>query len=268
MSKEQKSNVTTKSKEVFDRSNGFYCYRFYYETMENIAEDFGNDAAIDYVRAVSRYALFEEEPEIKGVLRYCWAMTREKIDGHQNARAKGFRENVELNNRIINYKEENPKATYREIAEALNCSKSKVGNVLKEYIPSSTTYTIPNTDPNTNTTPNPTMDVDERGQDGQRGQNSDIHIHSDSFAGKEDSAYAEPVNRKQLSDLSIQHLNEFIKMYEDGNGWRAIEDWFGFSTGYMNNYRIREAKELRAQHYEQMNSSFKGKNEVEDLPFN
>ena len=114
----------------FNRSVCFTFFRSYLEQAELIAKEYGKDAGYDSMVAIVRYALFKEEPD--GILpKIVVSGLKDAIDAGQEKRSKGFKgEDVEMTNKIIKYKEDNPNASYQTIATALGCSKSKVGKVL------------------------------------------------------------------------------------------------------------------------------------------
>ena len=140
-----------KNEKNFDRSIAFTFYAEWHEMAKEIEEDYGKEVVADFYNAIIEYALFEVEPEKKAPLKYFWAQLKEKIDASQAHRAKGFGENVELNEKILQYKQENPEATYRMIAEAVGCSVGKISKVLGRGS-NSTTATSTNTITPTTTT--------------------------------------------------------------------------------------------------------------------
>ena len=140
-----------KNEKNFDRSIAFTFYAEWHEMAKEIEEDYGKEVVADFYNAIIEYALFEVEPEKKAPLKYFWAQLKEKIDASQAHRAKGFGENVELNEKILQYEQENPEATYRMIAEAVGCSVGKISKVLGRGS-NSTTATSTNTITPTTTT--------------------------------------------------------------------------------------------------------------------
>ena len=137
---------------VFDRSVAFTFYKEWKQDADTIEEDFGAEVKAAYYDAIINYALFEIEPEMKAPIKYFWNSIKEKIDASQKNRSKGFREDTEMTQKIINYKASNPTASQRTIAEAVGCSAGKVNKVLN-------TNTSPNTNTNTSTSTTTTMNV-------------------------------------------------------------------------------------------------------------
>lgn len=140
---------------VFDRSVAFTFYKEWKQDADTIEEDFGAEVKAAYYDAIINYALFEIEPEMKAPIKYFWNSIKEKIDASQKNRSKGFREDTDLSQQIIDYKAANPTASQRNIAEAVNCSVGKVNKVLN-----TPTSTITNTSTTTNTTMNVNVNTD------------------------------------------------------------------------------------------------------------
>lgn len=133
------------SNKEFNRSVCFTFFEDYRKTAIEIENDFGKEAVCDYYNAIIDYALYEIEPELKGVLKYTWHTTKTTIDSSVNRRASGFREDTEATEKILEYKRQNPNATQREIADATNTSVGKVNKALKSL------NNTPNPDTNTDT---------------------------------------------------------------------------------------------------------------------
>ena len=143
---------------VFDRSVAFTFYKEWKQDADTIEEDFGAEVKAAYYDAIINYALFEIEPEMKAPIKYFWNSIKEKIDASQKNRSKGFREDTEMTQKIINYKASNPTASQRTIAEAVGCSAGKVNKVLN-----TNTNTTTNTSTSTTTTMN--VNVNTHAQD-------------------------------------------------------------------------------------------------------
>ena len=141
---------------VFDRSVAFTFYKEWKQDADTIEEDFGAEVKAAYYDAIINYALFEIEPEMKAPIKYFWNSIKEKIDASQKNRSKGFREDTEMTQKIINYKASNPTASQRTIAKAVGCSAGKVNKVLN-------TNTTTNTSTSTTTTMN--VNVNTHAQD-------------------------------------------------------------------------------------------------------
>lgn len=139
---------------VFDRSVAFTFYKEWKQDADTIEEDFGSEVKAAYYDAIINYALFEIEPEMKAPIKYFWNSIKEKIDSSQKNRSKGFREDTDLSQKILDYKATNPTASQRNIAEAVNCSVGKVNKVLN-----TSTDNNNNTSTTTNTNTNTTMNV-------------------------------------------------------------------------------------------------------------
>ena len=136
---------------VFDRSVAFTFYKEWKEDADTIEEDFGAEGKAKFYDAIINYALFEVEPEMKAPIKYFWNTIKEKIDASQKNRSKGFREDTGMTQKVIDYKQQNPEASVRDVAKAVGCSIGKVSKSLNST-PISTSTT-------TNTTTNTTMNV-------------------------------------------------------------------------------------------------------------
>lgn len=145
--------TTTKE---FDRSIAFTFYREWKEDADTIEEDFGAEGKAKFYDAIINYALFEVEPEMKAPIKYFWNTIKEKIDASQGHRARGFsREDTDMTQKVIDYKQQNPEASVRDIAKAVGCSTGKVSKSLNSTpISTSTTITTP-----TSTTTSTTVNV-------------------------------------------------------------------------------------------------------------
>ena len=137
---------------VFDRSVAFTFYKEWKEDADTIEEDFGAEGKAKFYDAIINYALFEVEPEMKAPIKYFWNTIKEKIDASQKNRSKGFREDTGMTQKVIDYKQQNPEASVRDVAKAVGCSIGKVSKSLNSTPISTSTTT--NTTTNTNTTMN------------------------------------------------------------------------------------------------------------------
>lgn len=118
------------NKKEFDRSVCFQFYKSYLEQGEQVKEQLGAEMCAEYFIALVRYGLYQEEsnnPMIKMLI----AGLKNTIDAGQEKRAKCFNgEDTELTTKIIEYKNANPDASQRNIADACGCSVGKVNKVL------------------------------------------------------------------------------------------------------------------------------------------
>ena len=137
---------------VFDRSVAFTFYKEWKEDADTIEEDFGAEGKAKFYDAIINYALFEVEPEMKAPIKYFWNTIKEKIDASQKNRSKGFREDTGMTQKVIDYKQQNPEASVRDVAKAVGCSIGKVSKSLNSTPISTSTTT--NTTTNTTTTMN------------------------------------------------------------------------------------------------------------------
>ena len=162
---------------VFDRSVAFTFYKEWKQDADTIEEDFGAEVKAAYYDAIINYALFESEPEMKAPIKYFWNSIKEKIDASQKNRSRGFREDTEMTQKIINYKASNPTASQRTIAEAVGCSAGKVNKVLNT-----------NTTTNTSTSTTTTMNVN-------------VNTHAQDEEEKEIKREIEDLSEKELESI-------------------------------------------------------------------
>ena len=139
---------------VFDRSVAFTFYKEWKEDADTIEEDFGAEGKAKFYDAIINYALFEVEPEMKAPIKYFWNTIKEKIDASQKNRSKGFREDTGMTQKVIDYKQQNPEASVRDVAKAVGCSIGKVSKSLNSTPISTSTTTNTTTSTTTNTTMN------------------------------------------------------------------------------------------------------------------
>lgn len=146
-----------KNEKEFERNVCFTFFESYLEGAEKMAVVQGKEFAFDYLTAIIRYALYEEESD-DPVINAIVSALKNTIDANQSKRATGFSgENMEQTEAILKYYEEHPNASEREVADAVKCSKTKVNKVKKKYsIPVSSNREASNSsvNPNGNINPN------------------------------------------------------------------------------------------------------------------
>lgn len=136
-----------KDNKEFDRSVCFTFFESYLEGADKIADVQGKEFSYDYLTAIIRYALYQEESK-DPIINAMVSALKNTIDANQKKRASGFtKENTEQTKAIITYYQEHPEATEREVAEAVGCSNGKVNKVKREYV---TSNSNPNPNPNSN----------------------------------------------------------------------------------------------------------------------
>lgn len=114
----------------FNRAACFTFFESYLEQAKQIKEQFGAEAAANYLIGIADYALYAEEPT-DPLAKVFVSGLKNAIDAGQEKRARGFnQENTMQTEAIKKYKLAHPSASYREIAAAVGCGKSKVGKVL------------------------------------------------------------------------------------------------------------------------------------------
>ncbi len=182
-----------KNTKEFDRTLCFSFYRSYLEQGELIREQLGDTECAKYFIALIRYGLFREEPsDIK--TNMLMAGLKNTIDAGQEKRRRGFeKENTKMSEKILEYKEQNPNSTQREIADACDCSLGKVNKTLKKStLLSDNSYTYSNYNNNSNSNLN----------------NNTMNVNTNTFSISEDSE-----EERELDDLSDEELTELLKKY-------------------------------------------------------
>lgn len=230
--------------DTFDRSVSFTFYREWAEMAEAIEEDYGKEGTADYLKAIINYALYEEEPEMNVPIKYFWPQLKEKIDASQEHRAKGFGgENKELTEQILQYKQEHPEATQRDIANALKCSTGKVNKVLKE-VPDTSTRTPTNTKTITPTLTTVNVNVNTDGDEEGREEEKDEEENGKKKTGK------------TLEDLTIDEIEAIKDELEFGTKYPDIINKYHLKYGFQFKHftencdaRIRELNTQANQDY-------------------
>lgn len=134
MTKETTKILENGSKKEFDRSMCFTFFEDYFLTAKEIEADLGCKEALEYYNAIISYALYGDNPELKGAIKYIWPTTKSNIDRSIDSRKRSFNgEDIEMTEKVLKYKKSHQEASQREIAEACGCSLHKVNNVLKKY---------------------------------------------------------------------------------------------------------------------------------------
>ena len=221
---------------VFDRSVAFTFYKEWKHDADTIEEDFGAEVKAAYYDAIINYALFEIEPEMKAPIKYFWNSIKEKIDASQKNRSKGFREDTEMTQKIINYKASNPTASQRTIAEAVGCSAGKVNKVLN-------TNTTTNTSTSTTTTMN--VNVNTHAQDEEEKREIDDLQEKELQSIKQDykghmyyNDIKQKYNLKAITREQLENIDALLraKQQERQKAERAKNDAFVAEHKYIMDY--------------------------------
>ena len=221
------------AKKEFDRKVCFSFFEDYRKTAKEIENDFGKEDVLDYYNAIIDYALYEIEPEIKGVLKYTWYTTKTTIDKSIERRSKGFgKEDTEKTDKVLEYVKDNPNATQREISEATGVSLGKVNNVLKEVnkecnsTTDANTYT--NTIPTTNTlsdTNTYTVSCSITNTTSEREHEHDSHAEKKKTENK----------KRTLEDLSDEELRSIIEDYRKRIDYQSTRERLGLNRQITKN---------------------------------
>ena len=123
------------NKREFNRNVCFNFFESYLEQGKMIREQLGDEKCAEYFIALAEYALYQKDSEDVMIRMFITGL-KNTIDAGQSKRERGFKgkhnsEDVELTNKIIEYKKEHPDESQDKIAKACNCSKGKVNKVIK-----------------------------------------------------------------------------------------------------------------------------------------
>ena len=167
----------------FKRNICFSFFEDYRLTAKEIEEDFGKAAVADFYNAIIDYALYEQEPILKGAVKYVWPTIKTTIDKSIEKRSCGFgKTDVDKTNAVLKYLEEHPNASQREVSKATNISLGKVNSVFKT-LSNTNPNTITNT--NTNTITNTTLER-EREHPQKSSEDEKSYIKSEFFSVQDD----------------------------------------------------------------------------------
>lgn len=237
------------------------------ETAEVILENDGKEAVADFVMALAKYALHEQEPiEKTGPLKYLWPQLKEKIDASQEHRARGFsKEDIELTLRIRQYKKDHPNESQDRIAKAIGCSKGKVNSALKStYAFDEDIESITSTNTSTNTTTAVTMTVTENIMESndsrKQGESNSIATASDELIsltvlnnwkkGRSLGETADIVNHKLGTAIDTAYVNAVLDNYKTDSNYKS-----SLESSVQEQNRSRILREQNERHVGQVLSA-------------
>lgn len=198
-----------KNNKEFDRNICFTFFEDYRKTAKEIEEDFGKEAVAEYYNSIIDYALYEIEPELKGTIKYLWHTTKTTIDKSIDRRASGFaREDIEMTERILKYKKDNPNATQRDIAHFTGASIGKVNKVLNNH---SISYTNSDASTSSNTT-----------SEHEHEHGSSIDEKKNIKKEKKKPRKLEEISDKEKAEI-VKHFRAKTKTYTEMNIYYNLE---------------------------------------------
>lgn len=208
---------------VFDRSVCFSFFGDYKQTADEIEKEYGMEAALAYYKALSSYALYDEEPELTGVVKILWPTTRTTIDSSIKRRRSGFGEDTAKTEEILQYKKDNPEASQRNVAEAVGCSPGKVNKVLKNTDLDTGTFSgaYSNSNP-------PSNAIRERERERSR-------------------CTGEGEQRRTVYSLEDSELDEIAKMYKARVGYKDICKKLGLPEDSLSKEVITQIPDIKKQ---------------------
>lgn len=130
---EQKTLKTKEHKAPFDPAVCFTCFGPWVESIRDIGERQGADAALAAFLSLADYCLYNIEPDsASNPWNFAWPLVKRQAQNSMNNRRRGFgAENSKQTLAIQDYFRTHPEATYKEVSEALGCSIGKAHKVIK-----------------------------------------------------------------------------------------------------------------------------------------
>jgi len=117
-----------KTTQDFDRSVCFTFFNSYLEQAKQVQEIYGSQTAYEYFVALSEYGLYQKDAD-NPIIKMLISGLKNTIDANQKKRSHAFSKgDKEQTDRVLQYYSENPEATQREIATAVDCSLGKVNS--------------------------------------------------------------------------------------------------------------------------------------------
>ena len=211
------------AEKVFDRSVCFSFFGDYKQTADEIEKECGMEAALTYYKALSNYALYDEEPALTGIVKILWPTTKTTIDSSIKRRRSGFGEDTDKSEEILQYKRDNPDATQRVIADAVGCSLGKVNKVLNNTDADSDASPCP--DAYSNSVP-PSNAIRERERERSR------------CAGEEEQ-------RRTVYSLEDSELDEVARMYKARVGYKDICKKLGLPEDSLSKEVIAQIPDIK-----------------------
>lgn len=217
---------------VFDRSVCFSFFGDYKQTADEIESECGMEAALSYYKALSNYALYDEEPALTGIVKILWPTTKTTIDNSIKRRKGGFREeDSSMTESVLKYKRDNPEATQRDIAEAVGCSVRKVNKALNHDTPDTDSDACADSCSNPNT-------ARERERERSR---------CTAEKRKEQSLS----NERTVYDLSDAELDEISRKYKAHVGYTTLCQQYNLPKYSLSEEVISQFPDIKKQHAEE-----------------
>lgn len=122
------------AKAAFDRTVCFTCFGDYVDTLKMIAAQQGAEIAYAAFEILADYCLYGIEPDPdSNPWGLVWPIVERRARLSINNRRRGFgTPDKELAERIREYAAENPEATQRQIADAVDCHRNTVSKTLRD----------------------------------------------------------------------------------------------------------------------------------------
>lgn len=205
----------------YKRNVCFTFFESYLQQGELIKEQFGDEKCAEYFISLIRYALYEETPD-DPIIRIFITGLMNTIDANQEKRKRGFvKEDTELTQNIIDYKNQNPDSTQREIAEACQCSPAKVNKVLKNsnYL---------NSNANVNDNLNHNINT--------------VNVNTNSFSCYETKRSAD---KRKLEDLTDEELSTLLEEYKKKIKYAELYKKYNLADNELDKTLIKRIEDIQ-----------------------
>lgn len=204
----------------YKRNICFTFFESYLQQGELIKEQFGDKKCAEYFISLIRYALYEEKP-IDPLINIFITGLMNTIDANQEKRKRGFdKEDTELTQNIIEYKNSNPDSTQRQIAEACKCSPAKVNKVLKNS-------NVLNNNSNFNDNSNLNINT------------MNVNANTLSYCETEDA------EKRDLDELSDEELSSLLQEYKKKIPYSELYNKYKLTDNSLDKTLTKRIEEIR-----------------------
>ena len=209
----------------FNRNVCFNFFESYLEQGKMIREQLGDEKCAEYFIALAEYALYQKDSE-DAMIRMFITGLKNTIDAGQSKRERGFKgkhnsEDVELTNKIIEYKREHPNESQDKIAKACNCSKGKVNKVIKRMNEEADSLNNVNNNSNDNLNLNDNLNSNSNSNSNSNLNTNSMTVtvteesqKSQNTQSKEEEKKEDLNNKKRLEDLTDEELDNLEYDYK------------------------------------------------------
>ena len=224
-----------------------------------IREQLGDEKCAEYFIALAEYALYQKDSEDVMIRMFITGL-KNTIDAGQSKRERGFKgkhnsEDVELTNKIIEYKKEHPDESQDKIAKACNCSKGKVNKVIKrmnEEVDSLNNNVNDNSNLNSNSNLNDNDNLNLNLNLNTNSMTVTVTEESQKSQSREEEKKEKDLNNKRrLEDLTDEELDNLKYDYESKVKYTELYKKYNLADRIDNTLlsKIFEIKKDREREY-------------------